>query len=196
MQTLKNYFLERYNQEFFREGITVLNENVLMIIGQILGFVAVLLGFLSYQVKTDKRLLVLQIATTLVFSIHYFLIGATSAMLLNAIGIFRNIVYYNKDKKFYSKKLFPIIFAVIMMIVGGCSWEGVHSIFVIVGLVINTYCLSFDDAQNIRKSILVTSPMVLIYDIFELSIGGIIYETVVIISSIIGIFRYRQQKNQ
>lgn len=71
-QTLKNYFLERYNQEFFSEGITVLNENVLMIIGQILGFVAVLLGFLSYQVKTDKRLLVLQIATTLVFQSTIF----------------------------------------------------------------------------------------------------------------------------
>ena len=43
-----------------------------------------------------------------------------------------------------------------------------------------------------RKSILVTSPLVLIYDVFTLSIGGIVYETVAIVSSIIGIVRYRK----
>ena len=168
--------------------------NNFMFIGQIFGFVAVILGFSSYQVKTRKKLLFLQILTTLVFSIHYFLIGATTGMVMNAAGILRNIVYYNKDKKFYNGKLFPIVFVILMTLLGAYSWQGIHSILIVAGLAINTYCMSFDNPQNVRKSILVTSPMVLIYDIIEFSIGGAIYETIVIISSIIGILRFRKNR--
>lgn len=162
-----------------------------VIIGQIMGFVAVVLGFVSFQMRTQKQLLVVQTATTIAFCVHYFLIGATSGMLLNLLGIARNLAYYHKDKPFFSGNKCPIFFSVMMGVAGLLSWQGYYSIFVVLGLVINTLCLSFSDPQKIRKSILVTSPMVLVYDAFVLSIGGIIYESVAIISSTIGIVRYR-----
>lgn len=164
-----------------------------MIIGQVMGLVAVVLGFVSFQMRTQKQLLVVQTATTIAFCIHYYLIGATSGLMLNLLGILRNLAYYHKEKKIFAGKKCPIFFAAVMGIVGLLSWQDYYSIFVVLGLVINTVCLSFADPQNIRKSILVTSPMVLIYDAFVLSIGGIIYESVVIVSSIIGILRYRKQ---
>ena len=165
-----------------------------MVVGQIMGFVAVVLGFVSFQMRTQKQLLVVQTATTIAFCIHYYLIGATSGLMLNLLGIVRNLAYYHKDKPLFSGKKCPIFFAVVMGIVGMLSWQGYYSIFVVMGLVINTVCLSFTNPQNIRKSILVSSPLVLAYDAFVLSIGGVIYESVVIISSIIGIVRYRQEK--
>ena len=165
-----------------------------MVVGQMMGFVAVVLGFVSFQMRTQKQLLVVQTATTIAFCIHYYLIGATSGLMLNLLGIVRNLVYYHKDKPLFSGKKCPIFFAVVMGIVGMLSWQGYYSIFVVMGLVINTVCLSFTNPQNIRKSILVSSPLVLAYDAFVLSIGGVIYESVVIISSIIGIVRYRQEK--
>lgn len=165
-----------------------------MIVGQIMGFAAVVLGFVSFQMRTQKQLLVVQTATTIAFCIHYYLIGATSGLMLNLLGIVRNLAYYHKDKPFFSGKKCPVFFAVVMGIVGLLSWQGYYSIFVVMGLVINTVCLSFTNPQNIRKSILVSSPLVLAYDAFVLSIGGVIYESVVIISSIIGIIRYRQEK--
>jgi len=165
-----------------------------MVVGQMMGFVAVVLGFVSFQMRTQKQLLVVQTATTIAFCIHYYLIGATSGLMLNLLGIVRNLAYYHKDKPLFSGKKCPIFFAVVMGIVGMLSWQGYYSIFVVMGLVINTVCLSFTNPQNIRKSILVSSPLVLAYDAFVLSIGGVIYESVVIISSIIGIIRYRQEK--
>jgi hypothetical protein len=65
---------------------------------------------------------------------------------------------------------------------------------VLLGLVINTVCMAFPDAQKVRKSILVTSPLVLTYDVFVLSVGGIVYESVAILSSLIGILRNRKNK--
>ncbi len=164
-----------------------------MIIGQAMGFIAVVLGFLSFQMRTQKQLLLVQTATTIAFCIHYYLIGATSGLMMNLLGIARNLAYYHKDKPIFSGKKCPIFFAVVMGVVGLLSWQGYYSIFVVLGLVINTVCLSFTDPQKIRKSILLTSPLVLIYDAFVLSIGGMIYESVVIVSSVIGILRYRKQ---
>ena len=107
----------------------------------------------------------------------------------------RNIVYYHKDKKFYNPKLVPALFAVIMLILGIYSANGIHSVLVIGGLVIYTVCSSFKNVQNVRKSVLISCPMVLIYDIIEHSVGGTVYESVSIVSAIIGIIRYRKSNN-
>lgn len=166
--------------------------DTVQIIAQILGFVTVVLGFISFQVKTSKKLLLVQTLTCLVFSTHYYLIGAFPAAFMNMLGMVRNIVYYHKDKSFYRPKLFPIFFGVLMLIVGTLTANGPHSVLVISGLVINTVCLSMKNPQSIRKSVLFTCVLVLIYDVIEGSIGGIVYESVAIISAIIGLIRYRK----
>ena len=113
-------------------------------------------------------------------------------MIMNAVGIIRNFFYYNSQKKFFSWRGWPIVFALASGTLGVMAWEAWYSIFVVAGLVINTVCMSFKSAQNIRKSILVTSPMVLTYDIFVMSWSGAVYETVAIVSSVIGIYRFQK----
>ncbi len=163
------------------------------IIGQIVGFIAVLLTIVSYQVKTNKELLIVQTVSAVLFSLHYFLIGALSAFVLNIIAAIRNIVYCNKDK-FFLSNFCPYLFALIMIIMGFFAWQGLYSIFLMAGLAINTVCLSLSDSQNIRKSILISSPLVLIYDIFVMSMGGLANEILAITSSVVGIVRYHNKK--
>lgn len=170
------------------------------IIAHILGFVTIILGFLAYQVKTDKQLLVVNLLDCGVFAAHYFLLGAIPAAVLNTVGVFRSLVYYHKDKSFYKPRLFPILFAILMLILGIWSsvlaGDGIHAVLVIAGLVINTLCLSMKSAQKIRISVLVTCPMVLIYDIIVYSWGGALYEGIAIISAIIGIIRYQGKEEK
>ncbi|MBR5238997.1 MAG: YgjV family protein [Clostridia bacterium] len=172
--------------------------NTIEVVAQILGMVTVVLGFLAYQVKTDKQLLVVNLLDCGVFAAHFFLLGAISGGVLNTVGVLRSFVYYHKDKSFYRPKLFPVLFAVLMLVLGIWSsvmaGEGFYAVFVIAGLVINTLCLSLKDPQKIRISVLFTCPMVLIYDIIVHSVGGAIYESVAIVSAIIGLIRYRQKK--
>ena len=162
------------------------------LIGQILGGVAVLLGFLSYQMKTQKQLLFMQTLTGAVFCVHYALIGAAVGMVLNLIGILRNLCYSYRNEKQIKALWMPILFAIIMGIAGIVTWEAWYSIFCLLGLVINTLCLSFASPQNVRKSILLTSPMVLIYDVFARSAGGVVYEAVAILSAAVGIVRMKK----
>ena len=165
-------------------------------IGQILGIVAIILGFISYQVKTQKQLLFMQTSVAAVFGVHYFLIGAYSGMAMNAMGIVRNLVYNTRNQKGSDNKAIPIIFVAVQCVMCALTWEAWYSVFVLLGLTINTYCLSFKNPQNVRKSIFVTSPLVLTYDILASSIGGAIYETVAIISALIGVIRNHRKTVQ
>lgn len=167
----------------------------LYVIGQVLGGVAIVLGILSYQMKSQSRLLLLQIATTVVFVAHYALIGATSGMALNVVCAVRNVAFYIRHRMGREGKLLPIGFTVLTAVVGILTWEAWYSIFIFAALIINAFCMSFSNAQNVRKSILITSPLVMIYDAFTLSVGGFVYESVAVASSIVGIVRHRQRGN-
>lgn len=164
------------------------------IIGQGFGIVAIVLGFISYQLKTRRQLIYMQSAVAVVFCIHYFLIGAYPAMAMNFVNIIRNFAYDYRTEKGIQSKIIPIAFVIIQAIMCAITWTGWYSVFVLLGIGINTYCMSSSDAQFIRKSVLVTSPLVLTYDIFARSIGGSIYESVALISAAIGVVRYFKAK--
>ena len=59
-----------------------------------LGVVAVILGFVTYQMKSPKALLIVNLITCGVFCLHYLLIGAISGAVMNGLGILRNVVYF------------------------------------------------------------------------------------------------------
>lgn len=167
-------------------------EQILYYIGQGLGIVAVVLGFINYQVKTREQVLYVHIATTVCFTLHYMFIGAYSGMAMNFVGIIRNIVFYFAGRNGKVHKGWSISFALIMGIMGILAWESWYSVLAVVGLVINSYSMSFSNPNNIRKSILITSPLVLAYDVLVHSLGGAVYEAIVIVSSVIGLIRYRK----
>ena len=181
------------------EEIIVFFENLLQshntawLIGQVLGIVAIILGFVSFQMKTQKGLLFMQVCVAAVFCVHYFLIEAYSGMAMNAVCIVRNLVYDHQNQKAAKNKLIPIIFVVIQCVMCALTWDAWYSVFVLVGIAINTYCMSFSDPQNVRKSIFFSCPLVLIYNIFASSIGGIIYESVAIASAFIGVIKNRKK---
>lgn len=159
------------------------------ITGQIFGGVAILLGFISYQVKTQRQLIFMQSATAVVFCVHYFLIGAYTGMAMNAVNILRNYVYDKRNQRGGNDIYTPLIFALIQAVMGILTWNAWYSIFVFLGIVGNTVCMSFKNPQSVRKSIVITSPLVFTYDAFASSWGGMVYEAVAWVSAIIGIVR-------
>ncbi|MBR0232009.1 MAG: YgjV family protein [Clostridia bacterium] len=160
------------------------------ITGQIFGGIAVVLGFIAFQMRDAKRVLLVQMAAIIVFCVHYYLLRAYSGLALNAVGLFRNVAYYYRSRMPKKLAAATTVFFVIAMVTAGIfSWQDIRSLLVILGIAINTVGMSFSSAQNIRKSILISSPLVLIYDILVRSVGGAIFETTAIVSSVLGIIR-------
>jgi len=127
--------------------------------------------------------------------VAYAMLGGTTALWLNLVGIMRNILYcfHRKNKILYTS--LPILLALIMTVMSVFLWEGYHSLFFVVGLALNTLAMGYFNPQNLRKSLLLTSSLILIYNLFIPSIGGTINEIVAISSAVIGLIRYRKQKD-
>lgn len=164
------------------------------IIGQTLGFVAAFLMFLSYQMKDAKKLLMVQSTGVCCIIVHYLLIGATSGFLLNIACLIRNFVYYFQNKvKAFSHPLCPYFMSFVVGAAGALSWQGYISLLIIIALMVNTVFMSLNNNQVLRISVIFTCLMILTYNFFVKSYGGMLNEGISIVSSIIGIYRYRKQ---
>lgn len=172
-------------------------ETTIFYIAQALGIVAIILGFINYIVKTRGQVILVNSITTICFVLHYLCLGAWAGMVLNFLATIRNIVYYYAGKNGKISKALAIAFTIIMGTVGTTvsllAKEGWYFILSVVALMINSFAMSFQNPNNIRKSILITSPMVLAYNCFVFSVGGAVYEAVAIISSVIGLLRYKKK---
>ena len=166
-------------------------QNFVELIGHVLGFISVGLFFYSYQRTQKRKIMLIQTVATALSCVQYLLIGAFSGFALNIVCIIRNFVFYFRDKNQSTGLLTPVLFAVSMAIVSFFSWEGTHSLLITMGLVVNTVCMGIFDAKDFRKTILVSSSLILIYNIFAFSYSGILSESISLISVIIGIIRYR-----
>lgn len=167
-----------------------------LIIGQILGIVAPIVTFISYQVNSKNKLLLLQTAANVAICISYLLLGASSGFALNIVGTIRNMTFFFLDPKSRTNRICAVILALAMGGAGLLSWEGPISLVLMVALMANTIFMSFGDPQLLRKSVIGTSSLILIYNLLMANptIGGIMNESIAIVASIIGVLIYRKKK--
>ena len=162
------------------------------ILGQIIGILATVITALSYQMNTKKSLLLTQSLATACTCISYLFLGASSGFALNIVCLVRNgCFYYLKEGK-TPIYISTAILATAMVILGALSWQGPISLLMIIALAVNTVFLSLGKPQILRYSILLTSSMILIYNIYVFTIGGMLNESIAIFSSLIGIIRFRR----
>ena len=158
-------------------------------IGQIIGFVAMGIIVVSYQQKTHKNILVFQMVSGLLFTIHYILLGAYTGAVMNLLGAFRSLVYANRDKKWASSVVWPILFSVGFLISGILTWNNTYSVFPLIAMLMSSVVLWIEQPKINRIFSLPTSTCWLIYNIKKISIAGIVTEIFVLTSIIIGIIR-------
>ena len=139
-------------------------------------------------------MLIIQTVATAFTALSYFFLSAGIGLILNLVCIVRNLVFYFQKTNTLGNTISAYLFAAAMVALGALSFEGWYSLLLLIALAANTVVLSLGKPQILRKSILITSTMVLIYNCFVLSLGGIANESIAIISSVIGIVRYKKEK--
>ena len=162
------------------------------IIGQISGIVAMLITFSSYQMKTQKGVLVTLTAATFFNGLSYLLLGATSGFALNVVCIVRNICFCYQRTGTRINRISAIGFAAAMCLLTALTWQGPVSLLIMIALATNTIFLSLGNPQVLRYSIFFTSSLVLGYNVVVFTVGGIVNELIAIVSSFIGVLRFRK----
>lgn len=169
------------------------------IIAQVIGIFAMACNILSYQQKTQKGVLILQLAGGTLFAINFFMLGATIGGLLNVIAVIRAIVFIFKDKLHTDNiywfigfiLVFVACYALTFTVFGKAPTleNFIIELLPVIGMVALTVGFRMKSAKAIRLCGLISSPAWLIYNVIALSIGAIVCEAISIISIFIGMIR-------
>lgn len=176
--------------------INVFGIPLIELIGHVIGFIGVASIFASYQFKEKKTIMIGQTVGSACISLQFLLIGDPTAFALNLVCLIRNLVFNVKDKLGKPGKLSPYFFAVVMIAVSVFMWNGPVTLLMMSGLAINTVCLGVCKPQGLRASLLLTCVLVLLYDLFVGSVSGALNEVLSIISSTVGLIRYRRSSSE
>ena len=170
----------------------------LFLLGQLWGFCAMALIVISFQCKKPARLCVVQVCACLFFVLHYLFLGlngdaaAYAGMTQNAVGLlFRGVLTLSEKKK---ALLSPMVLA------GLCAISAVVAILTYPGRLIALLptvanfacigCMWTKNSNTIRiTQLAVISPFWITYNIFTLSVAGILTECFNLVS--IGVYYVR-----
>ena len=150
------------------------------IIVQLFGFIGFFLLLVSYWKENVNGILVVQLLSGLFYIVHYYFLGAYSALLVLSLELVRDFLYYKTDLDryiFFGTIPFYIVFSYF-------SYNGFLSLFPIFSSIIDGYGLS------IRKDTAVVGAMIsellwLIYDFTCGSYVGMVSGFVLLISEFI-----------
>ena len=174
------------------------------IIAQIIGILAMAFNVLSYQGKSQKTVIALQLFGGTLFAVNFLMLGATVGGLLNIIAAVRAILFWFKDKLKTDNLYWFVGFIasygavyVLNFTVFGkqvTAYNLLIELLPVVGMIALTIGFRLKKAADIRKCGLVSSPAWLIYNLAANSWGAIICETLTLISIFVGMFRHDKTK--
>ena len=170
------------------------------ILAQAIGIVAMVLAILSYQRKTQRGVILMQLFSSTLFAINMAMLGATMGALMNLTGAVRAIIFANKEK-FHADQIgwvygfiavFVLFYALTFTVFGApvTPLNLIVEFLPVLGMSAQTIGFHQKEARHVRAVGLISSPSWLIYNFFGGSIGGILCEIFSLISIFIGILRY------
>ena len=174
------------------------------LIAQGISLFGMTMNVLSFQFKEQRQIIFMQLIGSVFFGISYFMIGAFVGGLLNAIGMIRAIVYWQRER-FRAEKIYWVYgigAACIGVYVLSFAVFGVEAsaknlaveVLPVIGMIITTVSFYLGRARAVRFIGIANSPLWLTYNLFNFNIGGIITECIALVSIIIGIVRYDLKK--
>ncbi len=172
----------------------------LYIIGEAVGFVALVQG-ISIFISLDRRkILKLKFISDFLWVINMLCLGGYTGAMLNAIGMVREVVFLYRDrKKFASHIIWLPIFMSLAMLSPLIEFLSTGSlapvaIFPAVGSMIMVVGLYQKNSNHLRYYSFAAMSLWLVYSISLRNISGMISNSIVLVSILIGIVRYFADK--
>ena len=176
------------------------------IIAQIASIAGVGFNSLSFLQKKKKPLLILQLASSVMFALSYLLLGAIAGAVINVVSIVRAIVFLWKDKLHAGNAIWTSGFimaylasyASVFLVFGKePTWQNLVTEFLpVIAMTAMHLSLRYTETKMVRRFGLISSPSWLTYNIAVSSIGGTLSELVNFATIIIGIIRLDLKKEK
>ncbi len=168
------------------------------ILSQIIGFAAVGLYLLSYQLKKRNQIVWVTCISNALYVLQYILLGAFSGAVMDIMSTVSSFFAAKKNSaafKRYARILAwsnMIIIAAVGLISAFIQREWIE-LLPIAGALFQTGGLWCDNEQTIRRFGLCSAPFWLVYNYISHAYGPALGSLIAIISIIISLIRYRKK---
>jgi len=158
---------------------------------QIVGFIALSFIVISFQKNRRSFTLVSQLVGSLLFTVHYFLLGAWVGAAMNGLAIARAYIFNLRDSKTWIKsRVVMYIFILFFWIGGILTWDGYLSILPILGMSLECVALWSKNTKHMRWIFLAVRPLWMTYNIMVGSYAGIMADIFLTTSLLIAVYRF------
>ncbi len=170
-------------------------QGVIGTVAQLIGFLALAASAISFQQKTQKRIVIGQCICSSLWGVHMLLLGAWAGTLLNVVAAIRAFLYSYREKYVWARH--KAWYAVFIALFAACSLfsalqpngEEWMAILPFVGMTLTTFSLGEKHPFKVRLLTLINCPFWLFYDFFNGSIAGVIAEMINITSIVLAMLR-------
>lgn len=159
-------------------------------VAQGIGMIALIIAILSFQQNEQKKIVTMQMISSVFFCVHFCMLGATLGSILNGIGIFRAAVFRNRDKAWASNKIWFFLFCALFIAAGLFSWAGPVSLLPIFAMILTTIAFWIKNPRAVRFVSAPSSPFWFTYNFIYHSYPGMLTELFVFSSILVAIFRF------
>ncbi len=169
----------------------------LYILSQVFVIINYVLLICTYQVKSRKTILILNIVSLLSSAVAYFLLSAYSALAMTFISLLRNTIYLINEKKNGVNKnniYMLIIIYLLCIILAYFTYDGFLSLMSVFATMIYTYAV-WQKSTKVYKWLGIPVGITwFTYNVYIKSLFGMIFEFVLMIAVIIGIVRANREE--
>jgi Bacterial inner membrane protein len=150
-----------------------------------IGVVAVVISLCIFQTNKRKNMLRLGTAASLIYAIHFYLLGAYAGSAMNVVNAACNGTF-TKVNPCRENRHILYFFVALVTTATLVSWQGVRSLLPCMATIVMTFGFWTENTTTIRRAGMIASPLWMVYSIISGSYPGIFIEAVMITSNLIG----------
>ena len=173
------------------------------VLSQAFVIINAILLMVTYQLKTRKAILTVSFMALFANGVAYVLLSAWSGLAMVFVAMMRNIIFMidekknGKSNKITKKDIVILIILYAISIISAIyTYEGFLSLMSVFATMLYTYSV-WQKKTSVYKILgIIIEVIWIIYNIYILSIFGIIVEIFLLISAIIGIIREYKTKKE
>jgi hypothetical protein len=168
---------------------------MILIIGNILGYIAALSGLVIFISVKRTRILILKIMSDSLFVLHQLCLGMFSGAMLSGIAVARSSVFYHRgQRKWADNPLWLVLFIALTLISPVLTWAGPISLLPTVGSVVCVFSYYVKSTWILRILSFIGEGLWLLYGLLGGSIQLMLFGIVALISLTVGMIREAKQK--
>lgn len=184
--------INEYFTRFYEELISFFTldmSNPLKFAGQLVGFIPLILSFVTFSLSKRGHILISKTFSDLTSVVHFFLLGEVVGGAVCLVNTGRGIIFYNKGKKWASGIYIPIIFCALTLLTTLLQWKGWYTLLPAVGSVLAVIGFWCNRPRLVKLFNLPAVTLWLIYSIIITSISATIINIVSIITILVSMLR-------